>query len=324
MTFIEFLNDSEWDTPFFKKLAHNDTGQAAGHQAGMVLPKDLRVYLPGLDERATSSIAPTTDRPLQAELFLETIHKKSHVVRYQFQTWGGTRSPESRITEGFQTLRDEAREGDLILFQRRIDAFDAFRLILVRQTRPEFLELVNFVNTRRWGALFVESEPVNQAHISEAIEQIDSLVVGDFRTTRPSVARIETRQSRIARCSVFRRRVRSEYDRSCAVSGICIASPDFLYEVESAHIVPLSKGGTDDIRNGFSLSQTLHWAFDRGLFGVRQNRTIYIPHRVKSMQVNQYLREFEGRSIAEAITPSLRVHPDAFKWHRENVVIQWE
>lgn len=86
----------------------------------------------------------------------------------------------------------------------------------------------------------------------------------------------------------------------------------------------MSEAGSDDIRNGFTLAQTLHWAFDRGLFGVLPNRTIHIPRRVKSMAQNAFLRQFENRPITEARTASLRVHSDAFRWHMENKVRQWE
>jgi len=103
-----------------------------------------------------------------------------------------------------------------------------------------------------------------------------------------------------------------------------IATPASLYEVEAAHVVPVSEGGTDDIRNGLALAQTLHWAFDRGLFGILPNRTIYLPGRVKGMAENSYLRQFEGKPIIEAKTTSLRAHPDALNWHFKNRVKQWD
>ena len=62
MSFIEFLLDPEWDAPFFKRLAHNDTGAAKGHQGGLAFPKDLREFLPALDEGLTGETTPTVDR----------------------------------------------------------------------------------------------------------------------------------------------------------------------------------------------------------------------------------------------------------------------
>jgi len=101
-------------------------------------------------------------------------------------------------------------------------------------------------------------------------------------------------------------------------------TPTLLPEVESSHIVPVSEGGSDDIRNGFTLTQTLHWAFDRGIFGVLPNRTIYIPRQVKQMTANTFLKKFANKPITEAATQRLRFHNDAFKWHFDNRVRQWD
>lgn len=324
MSMKVYLANPDWDAPFFKRLAHNDTGQAAGHQAGMVLPKDLRQFLPSLDESATSQMTPTTDRYLHAEMFLGPDHLTDSVVRYQFQTWGGTRSAESRITDGFRPLRDRSREGDIIIFQRRADALDRFRLILVRQGTPEFAEIVQMSAGRRWGALFIADAPMTQGQLSRARSEISELAHQPFSLVKNDVARVETRQSRIARGSAFREGVRSQYAWQCAVSGIDVATPSSLFEVESAHVVPLSEGGSDDIRNGIALIQTVHWAFDRGLVGVLADRTIYIPRLVKRMKENAFLKQFEGKPIAEAKEASLKVHPDALRWHFENKVKQWD
>jgi putative restriction endonuclease len=299
MRLREFLANPDWDAPFFKRLAHNDTGSATGHQAGIVFPKDLRQFLPSLDETATSPVAPTIDRYLRAEMFVGIAHLTDCMVRYQFQTWGGTRSAESRITDGLRTLRDLAHEDDLILFQRRADALDWFRLILVSQGTPEFNEIRQWLDGRRWGKLFDEA-PVTQTQLERAEAEILNLGEQPFQVVRAGVQRIETRQSRIARSSVFREQVRREYRYKCAVSGIFITTPTMLPEVESSHIVPVSEGGSDDIRNGFTLTQTLHWAFDRGLFGILPNRTIYIPQQVKRMTENAFLKQFENKPITEA------------------------
>jgi putative restriction endonuclease len=323
-TIREFLVNDEWDTPFFKRLAHNDTGQAVGHQGGIVVPKELREFFPMLDETQTSSTTPATDRTLRAELYIGAKHLTIAPVRYQFQTWGGTRSAESRITDNLGPVRSSAQEGDLLLFQRRADAFDRFRLILVKKTSPEFREVDAWTEGRKWGSLFINERPVTQVEILKASSELVNLAEQPFAVVKPEVSRVETRQSRIARGSAFPLRVRAEYEKKCCVSGIMIATPASLYEVEAAHVVPVSEGGTDDIRNGLALAQTLHWAFDRGLFGILPNRTIYLPGRVKVMAENSYLKQFEGKQILEAKTTSLRAHPDALSWHFKNRVKQWD
>jgi putative restriction endonuclease len=320
----EFFLNEDWDTPFFKRLAHNDTGQAVGHQGGVVLPKDLRQFFPTLDEAQTSAAAPTTDRSLRVELYLAAGRVAETTVRYQIQTWGGTRLPESRITDNLTPLRNRAAGGDLLVFQRRADAFDRFRLILLKQSTPEFTEVNSMTGGRRWGVLEIGEQPVTQRELVEAQKELVTLADKPFELLKTQVSRIETRQNRIARSSIFRERVRAEYERRCCVSGISVATPTAIYEVESAHVVPLNKGGSDDIRNGVTLTQTVHWAFDRGLFGILPNRTIYIPRRVKRMTENSFLKQFEGKPIIEAKTSNLRVHDEAIRWHFETLVKQWD
>ena len=168
----EFLSSEEWDMPFFKRLAHNDTGRARGHQAGVVVPKDLRKFFPSLDRKQISANTPTTDRTLRAELCLGIRHVADAVVRYQFQTWGGTRQPESRITDNLGPLRAVASGGDLLLFQRSSDSLDRFRLILVRRRSPEFPEVDELTRGRNWGSLFVEEPPVTQVELKKAIMEV--------------------------------------------------------------------------------------------------------------------------------------------------------
>lgn len=324
MKLLEFLANDEWDAPFFKRLARNDTGEARGHQGGMVLPKDLRKFLPILDEATISPSAPTTDRYLRSEMFVGTNHLTDGTIRYQFQTWGGTRSAESRITDGFAPLGDRASEGDLLLFQRRADTLDRFRLILVKHGTRDYNEIRSRVNDRHWGTLSIGDVPVTKRELAEAETEVERLVESPFAIMRSEILRAETRQLRIARSAVFRERVRNEYQRQCSVSGIIIVTPTLLHEVEAAHVVPVSEGGTDDIRNGLALTHTLHWAFDHGLFGVLPDRTVFIPRKVKATAGNDFLRQFEKKSIRDAKTASLRVHLDALEWHMENRVKQWE
>lgn len=289
----------------------------------MVLPKDLRKYLPSLDEAATSFSTPTVDRYLAVEMYDGFVRVARGAIRYQLQTWGGTRSAESRLTEGFSPLRERARGGDVVIFQRRADSLQQFRMVLVHVGSPEYRDVSPLIGSRKWGSLLEASVPVSQMTITEAKRQIENLEGSDFVVKAAQINRLEARQSRIARSVVFRERVQTEYSRTCAISGISIRSPASVCEVESAHIVPISEGGMDDIRNGLALSQTIHWAFDRGLIGVNDQRAIVVPRKVASMPQNKFLLQFTGKKISEAQNPALRAHPEALHWHFENRVKQW-
>ena len=320
----EFLLSEEWDTPFFKRLAHNDTARARGHQAGIVVPKDLRKFFPSLDRKKISVATPTIDRPLRAEFYLGMRQVADAVVRYQFQTWGGTRQPESRITDNLGPLRSGARADDLLLFQRSSNSLDRFRLLLIQRRSPEFSEINEFTSGRRWGSLFLKDQPVTQVELKQAMLDLNKQADLPFSILKPNVVRVETRQMRIARSSVFPQLIGLEYETRCCVSGILVVTPSSLFEAQAAHIVPISEGGTDDVRNGLSLSQTLHWAFDKGLFGVLPDRRIYLPRRVERMKENSFLKQFRGAAIAEAKSSKFRAHEDALAWHFKNRVRNWE
>jgi putative restriction endonuclease len=324
MSTFRLLETLDWDEPFFKRLARNDTGQAVGHQGGMVLPKPLRDFLPTLDVTATTRQSPTVDRHIRVEMFDGANFVAEGDVRYQFQTWGGTRSAESRLTDGLHPLRDRAAEGDIMIIQRRGDTLNRFRFVLVKRGTPEFVQLSQLISDRRWGPLDEDNPPVTQLLLSQTQNEIADLVKHPFELMRPQVTRVEARQSHLARSSVFRERVRQEYDSKCAVSRIDLSTPTMLKEIECAHVVPLERGGTDDIRNGITLTRTLHWAFDRGLFGVLPERVIYIPRLVMQMPENSFLGQFENKPITEASNEALRVHADAFQWHLQTLVSQWE
>src|SRR4051812_41001151 len=148
---LQFLADPAWDQPFFKRLANNDTGHAPGHQGGVVIPLQLRPYLPALDENLASAAAPTVDRYLIAEMFVPGEQVGSDFVRYQFQTWGGKRPAESRITDNLGPLRNRAHGGDLLIIQRSRDRLDSFRLLLVRATDTAFARFDALTQGRRWG-----------------------------------------------------------------------------------------------------------------------------------------------------------------------------
>ncbi len=42
------------------------------------------------------------------------------------------------------------------------------------------------------------------------------------------------------------------------------------------------------------------------------------------MKQNSFLRQFEGKIIVEASNLHFRVHKEAFAWHFENCVKQWD
>jgi putative restriction endonuclease len=185
-----------------------------------------------------------------------------------------------------------------------------------------FQGLRRAIGDRRWGALFTNQPPITQKELEHAAAALHATVITPFELTK-AIRRADTVHQRIIRDVAFATIVRAEYKYTCCISGIKIATPAAFYEVEASHVVPVADGGTDDPRNGIALSRSLHWAFDRGLFGIMPDRRVYIPQQVRS-QENRFLNALAGRRIKEATNPQYRVHDDALAWHLERYVRQWE
>jgi putative restriction endonuclease len=319
----EFLLNEEWDLPFFKRLAKNDTAEGTNNQSGPLIPAALRHYLPTLDETGISSTRPTSDRNLRSELFVGLRQVDEATIRYQFQTWGNTRSPEGRLTRNLGLVYSQSAGGDILVMQRRIDSLDQFRLVLFRRTGQGYDEVDRLTRGRKWGSLYESEIPLSQNDLENAVNEIEALSNQPFVLKGPRKY-IESRRVRIARSSAFPRRVGREYQWRCAVTGISLQSPEGLSEIQASHVVPVNEGGTDDIRNGLALYQTMHWAFDRGLFGINNGRRVYLPSKVLNSPGNDFLKRFNGRRMVEAVTETLRVHQEALDWHVEERVKQWD
>lgn len=317
MTVMQFLKQPGWDSPFYKILARNDTGSAAGHQAGVVVPKSLREYLPGLEEGLISQDKPTTDRQLEALLYLGMEFKAQVVTRYQVQTWGGKRTPEARITDQLSPIRDHAEGDDVLVLQRRLDSVATYRFLLFRRSAREFEQVQRLLaeEGERWGVIKGFDPPLAQGDLDKAEASIEELGQTDFKLFSHDQKRVETTTTRIARSMVFRRNILRAYDQTCAVSGIRLTLPPAQFEVDAAHIVPVSRLGSDDPRNGLALCKTVHWAFDRGLITLTDD---YLVHLAEAPS-NEWLKQFRGKEIKLPGSEKLRPSAEALRWHRENV-----
>jgi len=135
-----------------------------------------------------------------------------------------------------------------------------------------------------------------------------------FEVDRDRVANLG---SRLVRDRLFRRRVIEAYDCRCAITGLKLINGGGRAEVEAAHIKPVEKGGPDIVSNGLALSGTVHWMFDRGLIGLKDDLEILV-----SRQANDpgSIRALINKNCI-ALTPQRpldRPHPAFLAWHREH------
>lgn len=324
MSVMRLFADPNWDAPFFKKLANNDTAAAPGHQGGIVIPKDLRPYFPALN-RAASSTFPTTDARVDAVLMVGKSVVGFTNTRYQFQTWGATRRAESRLTDGLAALRNQANGDDFLVIQRDVESLSRYRLVLIRRTDvADYAEVEKVSGGRRWGVLLGHS-PLSAEEYEEVCAEEQAKEAAPFSMFDQAIASVEQTTRRMARSLAFRTQIQSLYSRRCAVCGASVITPEGLSELEAAHIVPRNLSGADDARNGLALCRRHHWAFDRGLFGISPtSRTVVVPQRILAIPENSELGSLSGRAISEAMNPALMAHADALDWHMKTLVSKYQ
>jgi len=314
-----FSADAKWDFPFFKKLAANDTGSVRGHQGGMVVPKDLRIFFPVLTGHTTSE-SPTVDHSIKAILLVDGEFISAVTTRYQIQTWGGTRDAESRLTSNLTPLRNLAQKDDYLIIQRSLEDLDLYKLHLIRKTNPVYNDLVNSLGTSRWG--LIENEPpVTQEDIESSYIEEKKKELNPFQLFDKEAKTTETRGKHIARSIVFRLTIQRIYRQTCAICGTGLKSPQGPIEIDAAHIVPRNKFGTDDARNGLALCKRHHWAFDHGLFSIDDSRKILVPTSVRKINENSILLNLHGLSLREPDNSNMLADAEALKWHRDNILI---
>jgi putative restriction endonuclease len=217
-------------------------------------------------------------------------------------------------------IRNKAKEGDILIIQRSLDKLDLYRLWLVTQDTPQHRELRQTIGTRKWGLLTADI-PVTEDDIEQCQKEEQQAELSQFMLFDNKIRTTETRSRRIARSLVFQTTIQKIYDRCCAICGTGLLRPDGIMEIEAAHIVPKRCQGSDDARNGLALCRRHHWAFDHGLFGITDNREIYIPPKVLRIPANQLLLPFEKKRIIEATNSHLMADGAAFRWHFKEILI---
>lgn len=311
---------TSFDAPIYKVLANNDTGAAKGHQGGFVLPKDLEDYLPLL-RNMTSPLRPTVDVEITADLFDGGDYLGTAETRYQYQTWGGARSPERRITRNLSGLLNRAKGGDILVIERGIEVDDHYRFTLIKDSDPIHSKLISSFGPNRWGALNRQFLPAKETEVIEAFDQIEATTRQPFSLFEHDADLTETRARKVARSRAFKRLVSISYANSCAFCGGGLQHPDGRFELDASHIVSRSLKGSDDIRNGLLLCKGHHWAFDNGLIGVTDSYKLLIPEAVRALARNAQLVQLDGREIT--LPKSSKEHPavEALTWHRRNILV---
>jgi putative restriction endonuclease len=209
---------------------------------------------------------------------------------------------------------------DILVIQRNMARLDCYRLTLVKQSSDQFAIAKTLTGERRWGVLELINMPISDSDLKRAQEEEQATEAAPFQLIDPSAELSSATVRRVARSIVFRSKVLKLYEKTCSVCAEALTTPSGAVETDAAHIVPRSQMGADDARNGIALCKQHHWAFDKGLFSVTDDRSVIVPETVSSIAQNVRLKQLDGRAIREAADPRFTVHPDAFRWHRHHIL----
>jgi putative restriction endonuclease len=308
----------EFDKPIFKQLAHNDTGQAVGHQGGIVIPRALDPYFPQLSGKI-SPANPTTDENIQAILVVGGREVAKVSTRYQFQSWGGLRPPERRITGNLGPLRDKAAADDILLIERNLADRSLYRMTLLKKGTEKYKTVLRGSSGKRWGLADPLDPPVSEPELVEAEKEQQEHEQKPLNLLDNEAATVETRSKRVARGKAFQKPTLDYYDNKCAVCGLGFVSLKGFAEVEAAHIVPRGQKGADDARNGIALCRSHHWALDKGLWGVGPDGKIVVVPAAFGKGSNDLLKALVGNKPTPPKKVKMTPAGEAWGWHMTNI-----
>jgi len=130
--------------------------------------------------------------------------------------------------------------------------------------------------------------------------------------------------SRERRDAAFRGIVLANYGNTCAVTGLRFQTPR-LTEADAAHIIGKDVQGTDDPRNGLSLSKTVHWAFDRGIFTISDQFEVIVHPKARHADFAEFpLMGLDRRQIQLPKDRYYWPHQEALAWHKTEVFDRFE
>lgn len=118
----------------------------------------------------------------------------------------------------------------------------------------------------------------------------------------------------------FRKAVVHLYDYKCAFCRLKVTKSLIQNIVDGAHIKPFSRFYDSKVDNGISLCKNHHWAFDQGLFTIKDDYKIIISKNLDEDSPNaKPIKNFEGEIILLPSSEKYFPRLEAIKWHRKNV-----
>ena len=182
---------------------------------------------------------------------------------------------------------------------------------------------------QRWGTT-LQGQSVRPVTAAEAALILSaSGLIGTAGMSESRIDLVSERAEELVRRSVrdrgFRGQVLSAYAFRCALTGFQSSAGEARALLDAAHVRPVAAAGSDNVRNGLSLTAGVHRLYDEGLItfgyvsgGVEMTTSTHLRALRFEGQVGELRFENGTRLILPADT---RAWPDvdALAWHRAQV-----
>ena len=181
---------------------------------------------------------------------------------------------------------------------------EVLRQTVIRTYLPDFKQIIE--------EILSETEQIS-AYREELLRRVEHT----FSTQKP-IESVETEEP--IRTAGFRQAIMGIYNYTCAVCQLYILTMDGESVTEAAHIIPFGISGNDDVRNGISLCQLHHWAFDKGLISLSNTYEVIVSELMSERGPTEWLlTTLRGKVILLPEHDALYPAQEALAWHREEV-----
>ena len=120
----------------------------------------------------------------------------------------------------------------------------------------------------------------------------------------------------------FRKAVQHAYDHTCSFTRTRLLSHFRHTIIDAAHIQPWAQSHDDSLENGIALSKNCHWAFDKGMLSIDEDRRILVSEHVTDEKMfAPWLIELEGNTILSPTEGYNSPCDESLEFHRKSIFI---
>lgn len=229
-----------------------------------------------------------------------------------------------RPNPGYEKALEVVTQIKTVTRLREIVAYASFdNDLFVLLTEPKAREIIRQTIINTYLADFkqeIQSLIAEEQQIGEYSQKILLQVEHEFSALQQEES---SQADNPIRKRAFRLTIMRIYEYTCAVCQLHILTLDGQSVTEAAHIIPLKKSNSNDVRNGISLCRLHHWAFDEGMISFSDTYKVIVSELMLERGPTEWkLTTLSGKEILLPEREELYPAQKALSWHRAEVFRQ--